>query len=34
VDDSLPDRREVLLAKADRAADLLRYHGYRAASGT
>jgi hypothetical protein len=34
VDDSLPDRREVLLAKADRAAELLRYHGYRHASGT
>jgi hypothetical protein len=29
----LPDRREVLLAKADRAAELLRYAGWRAPSG-
>ena len=26
--DGLPDRREVLLAKPDRASDLLRYEGY------
>ena len=29
-DDGLPDRREVLLAKPDRAPDLLRYEGYGA----
>lgn len=27
-DDSLPNRREVFLAKAERASDLLRYAGY------
>jgi hypothetical protein len=29
----LPDRREVLLAKADRAAELLRYAGWTAPEG-
>jgi hypothetical protein len=28
VDADIPDRREVFLAKADRAAELLRYAGY------
>lgn len=28
-DDDLPAERDVLLAKADRAAELLRYSGYR-----
>ena len=30
---TLPDRREVFLAKADRAAELLRYAGYRPPEG-
>lgn len=32
-DDSLPDRREVFLAKPDRADELLQYHGYEPPSG-
>jgi hypothetical protein len=32
-DDDLPDDREVLLAKPERADELLRYAGYRAPSG-
>ncbi|MFB6160288.1 MAG: DUF5802 family protein [Haloferacaceae archaeon] len=31
-DDGLPDRREVLLADADRAEELLRYAGYEPAT--
>ncbi|MFB6155011.1 MAG: DUF5802 family protein [Haloferacaceae archaeon] len=33
-DDSLPDRRPVFLARADRAAELLSYYGYRPSRGT
>ncbi|WP_101294999.1 DUF5802 family protein [Halegenticoccus soli] len=32
-DDSLPVRREVFLAKADRADELLRYAGYEPSTG-
>ncbi|WP_129113020.1 DUF5802 family protein [Halegenticoccus tardaugens] len=32
-DESLPDRREVFLAKAERANELLRYAGYEAPTG-
>lgn len=33
-DDRLPDRREVFLAEADRAMELLRYSGWQPAEGT
>ncbi len=33
-DDSLPNRREVLLAEGTRAMELLRYSGWRSVSGT
>ena len=33
-DPGLPDRKEVFLAKPDRAGDLLRYAGYRFPRGT
>lgn len=32
-DETLPDRREVFLAKPDRASELLEYHGYEPPSG-
>lgn len=34
LEDGFPKRREVLLAKADRAMELLRYSGWRPAEGT